>query len=303
MGKIKESIKEKLSTVEGSKRVFDFNKIVLYGSGLITILVVVTALYHALRENPRPEAQEGPIRAYQAPTRDSHAPIIPGGVTAYRDAVEMAPRRLPQRPQKAPVINYLAPQVLVRPADSSAASGAFMAIHGRFVGRIATPVNTKEGGRVEVILPYGGGHLPPHTALYGRSEYLGEGSKVFIQFSKARTPDGRHFRINAHALDSKDYSRGLTGKGHSGNLGRTAALMGLAMASGMTEVLTQKQVLGSREIVTPKSTMRNALYHGTSKVTNMLAQQKAQKAGNAPAYVTINAGEVCIVEFSPSSNE
>ena len=75
------------------------------------------------------------------------------------------------------------------------------------------------------------------------------------------------------------------------------------MASGVADVLTQKQVLGRGEIVTPRSTMSNALYHGTAKVTGMLAQEKAQEAQKDAPYITIEAGEVCIVEFFSPQNE
>ena len=69
------------------------------------------------------------------------------------------------------------------------------------------------------------------------------------------------------------------------------------MVSGMTEVLTEKKALGDKGVVTPKATMKNAIYHGISKVSEMEAARQAQELSAERAYVTIEAGSDVIVSL------
>ncbi|MDX1470829.1 MAG: hypothetical protein R3213_04980, partial [Flavobacteriaceae bacterium] len=78
---------------------------------------------------------------------------------------------------------------------------------------------------------------------------------------------------------------------------RIATTLGLSMVSGMTEVLTEKQALGESGAVTPKATMKNAFYHGVSKVSEMEANRQAGELSNEKAYVTVDAGSDLIVSL------
>lgn len=304
MKKILATIQEKFSAPEGGKRVANHNKIVAFLLAFVCLCILGALVFHYFRDSTGsdPEPPEPPPVENSA--KDDNTSTL-GGITPYRERTEAVRtgRRATSRRHNAPAINYHAPQVMVRPTENHATGGDFLAMEGRFIGRIATPVNTKEGGRVEVVLPYGGGRLPPKSTLFGEARYPGEGEKVFVRFHRGRTPDGQGFSLNARALSAVDYSMGLVGRRHSGGFGRTAAVLGLSMASGVADVLTQKQVLGRGEIVTPKSTMSNALYHGTAKVTGMLAQEKAQDVQKGPPYIILEAGEACIVEFFSRRNE
>ena len=105
------------------------------------------------------------------------------------------------------------------------------------------------------------------------------------------------FEINAQALNPQDYSTGIFGDYHGTATVRIATTLGLSMVSGMTEVLTEKQALGESGAVTPKATMKNAFYHGVSKVSEMEANRQAGELSNEKAYVTVDAGSDLIVSL------
>ena len=195
-------------------------------------------------------------------------------------------------------IKYRAPQVIER-KDSFTSK---MPLGTNLIGKLLTSIDTRESEQLyKVLLPYGGkgkhGGIPKNTVLFGTITYPNQGTKVFMQFSKALLPDGQEVELKAQALSAKDYSPGLEGELHSGTTARVAATLGLTMVSAFTDTLTEKQVLGNEGQVTPKATTKNALYQGIAKASEVEAQRQMAELGNVQAYVTISAGREIIVNL------
>ena len=69
------------------------------------------------------------------------------------------------------------------------------------------------------------------------------------------------------------------------------------MVSAITDTLTEKQVLGSEGVVTPKATVKDALYQGIAKASEAEAQRQMAELGNVQEYVTIPAGKEMIINL------
>ncbi len=211
--------------------------------------------------------------------------------------------------QTAPPIKYKAIQIIGRdrPVDGS----NFIPIGTNFIGQLLTGIDSREQSSiVKVILPYGGsykgrGKIPKNSTLLGIASYKGQGEKICIKFDRGVTPEGIEFKIEAHALDTRDYSPCIIGDYHSSAGIRVATTLGLTMVSGMSDVLTKKVAIGNTgplggpQTVTPDATMRNALLHGTSKVADMEAQRQAQRMNQeGQEYVTLDSGKDLIVSLT-----
>ena len=203
---------------------------------------------------------------------------------------------------QASPIKYKAPQVIVREEDHESLA---LPTGTYFEGQLLSAIDTRqEGAWVRVRLPKGGrfkgrdrGQLPKETILIGSIHYPGKGKKVFIHFSKGVLPNGNEFGLQAEALAPRSHRPGLSGKYHSRRGGQMASILGLSMVAGMTETLTQKEALGrsksgsgsspSSVSITPKATLKNAFYHGASKVADMESQRQASELNHLVPYVTI----------------
>ena len=202
------------------------------------------------------------------------------------------------KPTPKQKIKYRAPQVIER-KDSFTSK---MPLGTNLIGKLLTTIDTRESEQLyKVLLPYGGkgkhGGIPKNTVLFGTITYPNTGRKVFMQFSKALLPDGKEVELKAQALSAKDYSPGLAGELHSGAAMRVASTLGLTMVSAFTDTLTEKQVLGSEGVVTPKATVKDALYQGVAKASEAEAQRQAAELGDVQEYVTIPAGQEMIINL------
>ena len=234
------------------------------------------------------------------------SPKINGLLQASQQrVVDQTPTPKPRRRAKPIVqrpilkIKYRAPQVIERKGNLTSK----LPIGSNLVGKLLTSIDTREGGQLyKVLLPYGGKGkrgegLPKNTILFGNITYPNHGKKVFMRFTQALLPDGKETVFQAQALNTKDYSPGLEGKFHSGATSRIAATLGLTMVSAFTDTLTEKQSLGAEGVVTPKATVKNALYQGISKATAAEAPRQAEELSKAQAYVTVPAGRELIVNL------
>ena len=234
------------------------------------------------------------------------SPKISGLLQASRHMSQQVPAPKPRLRAKPPVkrpvlkIKYRAPQVIARKNDSL---NSKLPIGSNLIGKLLTSVDTREREQLyKALLPYGGKGkrgegLPKNTILFGTITYPNRGRKVFMRFTKALLPDGREVVLQAQALSAKDYSPGLEGKLHRGATSRIAATLGLTMVSAFTDTLTQKQVLGSEGVVTPKATLKDALYQGIAKASAAEAPRQAEELSKAQAYVTVPAGKEMIVNL------
>lgn len=232
--------------------------------------------------------------------QDRYQNVSYGGIQNQSSQKNKKSRRIKssrKRDFKKTPLKLSAKQVIERNDSSSFDSS--ISTGTNFIGKLISSIDTRDQESfIKVLLPYGGKGIEKDTILLGTLSYTGSGKKVFITFSKAITPQGKEFEINAKALNPKDYSNGLTGDYHRGATGRIAATLGLSMVSGMTEVLTEKQALGETGAITAKSNIKNALYHGASKATQMEASRQAQGLTGAKPYVTIESGTDLIVSLN-----
>ena len=210
------------------------------------------------------------------------------------------------RPSGGGKVNYRAKQVLVSEGAFDPARTIPMGTN--LIGKTLTTIDTRQAEQlVKVLLPYGGrfqggGEIPKQSIIFGHVSYGGKGKKVFVKFSKGIFPSGEEFSLEAQALSSGDYSPGVLGRFHGNADVKIASALGLTMVAGMSDVLTEKESLGGSALqsgaVTPKATMKNALYHGVSQVAKTEAQRQAEAIGNEQEYVTVDAGTDLIVSLT-----
>ena len=199
-----------------------------------------------------------------------------------------------------PQLEYRAKQVISRKDGDPAKT---IPIGTSAIGKLITSIDTRsKGGLIKVSLPYGFSYkrdrrIPKGTILVGGYSYPGQGDRVFISIQKGITPNGEEFEINAQALESSDYSMGIVGAHHSNADVRIATTLGLSLVSGMSDVLVEKQALGEAGVVTPKSTMKNAMYNGIGRVSEIEAQRQADQLGGEQEYVTVNSGRDLIISL------
>ena len=216
---------------------------------------------------------------------------------------EKAPKSIPPRPVKrvSPPLKYKAKQVIIREGTRpSIPLGTY------FTGRLITRIDTRAKKHwVKAILPQGArfrdkARLPKGTILIGQAVYSGRGNRVFVPFSQGVLPNGQEFPIGAHALSIEDRGFGMKGEYHSGNMGKLAATLGLNMAGGMAEALTEKEALGEFGVVTPKANMENAFYHGLSQVADMEIERRSRELSAVKPYVIVPAGKGFVVGLTAS---
>jgi len=226
--------------------------------------------------------------------------VVASGPIKDASTVKNRPNKV-TRVQPTSAIKLMAKQVITRDdlprEDSSLPTGS------NFIGKLISSIDTRDAKQfIKVLLPYGGSFngkkiLDKDTMLLGTAQYMGNGEKVYLTFTKAILPNGQEMEINAQALDPSDYSSGIQGEYHGTAGVRIATTLGLSMVSGMTEVLTEKKVHGESGAITPKATMKNALYHGVSKVSEMEASRQASELGQEKAYITVEAGRDLIISL------
>jgi hypothetical protein len=205
-------------------------------------------------------------------------------------------------------VEFKAVQVIRRKGPDGFSRG--LPLGTNLVGKLLTAIDTREAKQLyKVILPYGGkdkngGSIPKNTILFGTINYPNRGKKIFIQFTKALLPDGKEVKMNAQALNAKSYSPGINGDYHGKAAERIAATLGLTMISAGAETLTEREALGGSPAggniisqATPKATLKNALYQGVSKVSEMEASRQMNELGKQPEYVTVPAGKEMIVNL------
>lgn len=291
---------------EAGKKVININKVFLIFFPVFAVALIVLSFLEMSSDGSFIRHSIESVTAIgQEKASHSHGkkqdPNLTGGISPMGDLNNLPKKKRSLTPRIK--IKYRAQQVIIREETQSK---PFFPIGTSFMGELLNSIDTRsEGSWIKVRLPHGGkfkgrGFLPKDTILMGTVDYPRKGKKVFINFSKGVLPNGREFDLQAQALDPGDQSVGISGKYHSRRGGRMASILGLSMVSGVTEVLTQKQVLGKSEVITPKATLKNSLYHGVSKVTESEAQRQASQLGELFPYITIPSGTRLIVNLISS---
>lgn len=198
-------------------------------------------------------------------------------------------------------IKYKAKQIL-EPNDNQNLYDS-LPTGSNMIGKLLTAIDTRDENQIiKVILPFGGVFknnriLENNTIVLGRASYPEEGKKVFVSFYKGINPNGKEFKIEAQALNSKNYSSGLEGEYHSQADLRLLANLGLKVISASSEVLVEKEGLSDSHAPTPRANIKNAFLRGLSEGANIEASRQAQKVRAKKEYVTIDAGEDIIVSL------
>ncbi len=202
-------------------------------------------------------------------------------------------------------LNYKATQVIAR--DNAGDPSKTVPIGTSLIGKTLTSIDTREPNQtIKVLLPYGGkskvgAEIEKNTILFGRVTYSGHGEKVYLSLTKALSPEGHEFEIEAQALNPKDYSPGLAGTVNSNSDLRVLSAVGLAVVSGATEIMTEREMVNG--MAAPKLELQNAAYQGVSKSSQAEASREASKLNESEDYITIPAGSDVIIALTKSYTE
>lgn len=304
---LKTAIRNFFLVKDGGKEVLRLRRTMLVAAAVVLVGVCVTLVFSEQDDTSFWGKSDKPITASgeQAPATATHMGGTVGSLLKNSES-KGAGHRQPRREGSGMKINYRAKQVLVSEGAFDPARTIPMGTN--IIGRTLTTIDTRQADQlVKVLLPYGGhfqggGEIPKNSIVFGQVSYGGKGKKVFIKFGKGTLPGGQEFPLEAQALSSSDYSPGISGSFHGNSDLRIASTLGLTMVAGMSDVLTEKESLGGSALqsgaVTPKATMKNALYHGVSEVAKAEAQRQAEAIGDEQEYVTVDAGTDIIVSLT-----
>lgn len=214
--------------------------------------------------------------------------------------LEREQQRAENSKHKAGSIKYFAPQIVGSRSNGlkSIKSGA------KLLGFLLTSIDTREPSIVRVVLPHGGTsdtgfEIEKNSIITGSYTYRGDGSKVSLLFSRLDAPDGDSQKISATALDASDYTTGIQGTVYSDDGVKVVSSLGLSMAASMTDVLTEREVLGnSAGPAESKPTMRNALLQGLSRVTEAEAGRVSEGINDTKDYVVVPKGKEIIIQLT-----
>lgn len=216
-------------------------------------------------------------------------------------ALEEKQRRETEQQRKKVAIRYFAPQVLGGNTKGPKAikSGS------KLIGFLVNPLDTRALRPVRVVLPHGGESggvsIDQGSILVGQFSYSGDSDRVFLSFLRLDSPTGEPMKVAALALDANDFTPGVKGEVFTGNGVKLAASLGLTMFSGMTDVLTERESLGSgasSNAVQAKASMRNALLQGLSQASKDQASRTASQIDSEKAYVIVPQGKEMIIELT-----
>lgn len=222
-------------------------------------------------------------------TPPSHSSII-------RDEKESS--SVPVRSTRTIKIKYSAKQVIDRFGSMPAGTN--------FIGKLLTAIDTRDKGQmVKVMLPYGATYqgnrnIEGGSILFGNAHYAGSGDRVYLQFNRLVRTDGAEFRLQAQALNSKDFSPGLSGELYTNADSRIMATVGLSMLSAGADVLVEKESLGHSYEATPKSSLKNAAMAGISRGAQIEAERKMSETQSQESYVIVDSGSELIVSLTES---
>lgn len=308
LDKIKASVRNFFLVKDGGKDVLHRKRALLCAASVILVGVCVTLFFGGQDDTSFFGKTDKPISASddQTPAASPSTDSKVGSLFKNSEGRGTAESRTRPSGGSGMKVNYRAKQVLVSEGAFDPARTIPMGTN--LIGKTLTTIDTRQADQlVKVLLPYGGrfqggGEIPKHSIVFGQVSYGGKGKKVFVKFSKGILPSGEEFSLEAQAMSSQDYSPGISGRFHGNADLRIASTLGLTMVAGMSDVLTEKESLGGSALqsgaITPKATMKNALYHGVSEVAKSEAQRQAEAIGDEQEYVTVDAGADMIVSLT-----
>lgn len=285
----------------GGKRIIILKRVIKYGGILFLSLALVMAWLGPKEDNTY-YAQSS--ESFDDDSADIEvAGVVSGAIASLlfsgKKKLSDEKAREAARNRRRNVIKYSAPQIIgkkpnVQPAMKSGT---------KLVGFLMTAIDTRAATPVRVRVVRGGQFedvvIERGSVLTGDFSYSGEGSKIYLSFSRLDTPDGEAKSILAQALDLGTYTAGIKGETHSTQGTKQAARLGLTMFSGMADVMTEKESLGSSlNGVQAKSNMKNALLQGLSRSAQDQSEKMAEKVESEQDYLTVPEGKEMIIELT-----
>ncbi len=299
ISRIRGWFKKFLLREEGGKNVINKKNMAVLAVGAMSLGIVgslVPAIFFK-EDDSSIKHSDAPLVKSQTPSSRPGPDSSPGlgGVGSHGS------QKPPKGSSRGIVVKYKAKQVITPSEGADQIS-----IGTSFIGKLLTGIDTRSPQTVQVTLPYGGsdkngnGAFPPATILFGQVNYPGHDERVYLTFDHGLLPDGQEITLQARGLSSKDYAPGIIGDFHSNTGSQMASVVGLSMVSGMSEIMVEKEGLGNSFTPTPKATLKNGVYNGLSKVTEMQANRQAEKLAQIPDYVSVSEGSDVIISLTGS---
>lgn len=250
----------------------------------------------AYTQTSKPGEVPRDVRGIQQPTLKDFAmsPLFASGAR-QREAEK---RKDSADRRKRTTTLYRAPQVI----GENPSGAKSMRMGSKLIGVLASAIDTRAPSLVRVILPHGGDisgvAIEPGSTVVGQFNYSGDGDRVYLTFSRIDSSGGNIKKLNAVALDARNFSPGIHGEEFTGGGIKLAANLGLSMFSGMADTLTERESLGgSYNGVQAKPSAKNALLQGLSKASQEQAGRSASSIEQERNYVIIPQGKEMIIEL------
>lgn len=139
--------------------------------------------------------------------------------------------------------------------------------------------------------------LPPKTVLFGVLRYPGDEEDVYISLNGGVLPNGSQFSLNAEVLSFETMGPGIRGTFHGTFTDRARKSLALGFVSGIAETLQEKQGWGRENIPTTRSTVKNAMLSGVSRVAEQELERQRRHVESEKPYVTIAPGKKLVVSL------
>lgn len=314
---LKSYFKSKIIKIYPSKETINLGNLMLYGSGLFLILALISSFWFSPEESR--SLYNRVMSASGSEDEDSEEPEGSSSVSSKNlkgtrklkkgrklsgDNTDSSSTK--KRGLTPSTIKYAGTQVLVRKTDQG---GRALPVGTNFIGRLLTDIDTRmTDNLVRVLLPFGAkfkdrAGLPAKTLLLGMAKYSGHGKRLFLKFHIGVLPSGEQFKLQAQAMDSKDFSIGLLGKYHSAFGNRVGATLGFAFLSGASDVMQEREALGEGFMVSKKANLKNAMLGGLSEFSKTEGALQLQEVRGKGAYVTLPQGKELIVTLTETFNK
>ncbi len=307
MPKIRPKITAFFFKEDGAKTVLNLKRIFLF-SGPIVLLSIFTMVVLSMREDSsflrksdKKIVQDGVKSQSGMSGANSYSPAVSKVLGSYNGSGE---KQKGQRPKIASKLNFKAVQVISR--ENAGDPTKSVPIGTNMIGKTLTAIDTREQNQmIKILLPYGGNsrlgvEIEKGTVLFGQVNYSGKGNKVSIIISKGLTPNEREFAIDAQVLDPSNYSAGLVGESNSQADVRIFSALGLAVASGASEIMMERENANALGQTMPQANLRNAALQGVSTSSQQEASRKTDKSKDRDDYITLPAGRDVIVTLTKS---
>ncbi|MES3038358.1 MAG: TrbI/VirB10 family protein [Bdellovibrionota bacterium] len=170
---------------------------------------------------------------------------------------------------------------------------------------IATLISGGANGLIKAKLPDGlrsSGELifEPGTVLLGTGSSSDE--RLFIQFTKAISPDQSQLKIKGLAYDMGDRILGVKGKKISDYAFKLAASSGLIFLSGLADGMREES--GSASIERRRPTVKDAALNGVATSASELGKSTIQRMNSSQARIEVGHSTKVLVIFNDfSSND